>query len=149
MKGLNSQPIECNASSSGVNAFTNQIDGVCHLGADIGHRGCGLRYPRRELVEKEIDRLESSGLLYQVNNSEWASPTVNVPELKRTIFSANGIQSIQNKVEAISKAPLPANLTEHQRFLGAEQYYASLASSTKPAEVFEWSLDSACKELFK
>ena len=39
-------------------------------------------YALRELMEKEIDRLESSGVLYRVDNSEWTSPTVNVPKLK-------------------------------------------------------------------
>ena len=34
---------------------------ICHL----------LEYPFKELVEKEIDRLASAGVLYRVDNSEW------------------------------------------------------------------------------
>ena len=41
-------------------------------------------YTLRELVEKEIDRFESSGVLYRVDNIECASPTVNVPKLKNS-----------------------------------------------------------------
>ena len=35
-------------------------------------------YAYRELVEKELDRLESEGILEPVEFSEWASPIVSV-----------------------------------------------------------------------
>ena len=39
-------------------------------------------YAIRELMEDEIDKLESVVMLYRVNNSEWASPTVKVSKMK-------------------------------------------------------------------
>ena len=71
--------------------------------------------------------------------------------------SANGIQPIQNKVEAIRKAPPPANLTELQSFLGSVQYYAKFVPNLPivlhPLHDWlkagvEWSWDSACDEAF-
>ena len=41
-----------------------------------------VSYALRELLDKEIYRLESSGVLYRVDNSD-NSPTVNVPKLKK------------------------------------------------------------------
>jgi len=39
-----------------------------------------VAYSLRESVEKEIKRLVAAGILYKVESSEWAAPTVNVPK---------------------------------------------------------------------
>ena len=66
-------------------------------------------YALRELVEKEINRLESSGVLYRVDNSKWASPTVNVPKVKNGKMSVHicGYYKLLNATIGDDKYPLP------------------------------------------
>ena len=73
------------------------------------------------------------------------------------IVSSKGIQPISSKVEAITKAPVPQNLTELQSFLGIVQYYArfvpNLSSLLHPLydrlkAGIKWSWDRKCEEAF-
>ena len=72
-------------------------------------------------------------------------------------MSSKGIQPISNKVEAITKAPVPQNITELQRFLSIVQYYArfvpNLSSLLHPLydrlkAGIKWSWDRKCEETF-
>ena len=74
------------------------------------------------------------------------------------ILSAEGIQPIQDKVEAIKLAPPPTNLTELQSFLGMVNYYGkfipNLSSVLHPLYDLlkagvKWSWDAACESSFK
>ena len=82
-------------------------------------------YALRELVEKEIDRLKSSGVLYRVDNSEWASPTVNVPKLKKRQDVCAHMWLLNATIED-DKYPLPM----------AQDLCAKLAHTGKTPKVF-------------
>jgi len=74
------------------------------------------------------------------------------------IVSAEGIQPINSKVDAMNKAPAPTNLTELQSFLGGVQYYArfvpNMSSMLHPLYQrlqagVAWSWDEECEAAFK
>ena len=85
-------------------------------------------YALRELVEKEIDRLESSGVLYRVDNSEWTRPTVNEPKLKNGKMSVRicGDYKLLNATIEGDKYPL------HM----AQDLFAKLPHTGKTPKVF-------------
>jgi hypothetical protein len=73
------------------------------------------------------------------------------------LVSARGIQPIRSKVETITKAPVPQNLTELQSFLGIVQYYArfvpNLSSLLHPLydrlnAGVKWTWDHECERAF-
>ena len=85
-------------------------------------------YALRELTEKEIDRLDSSGVLYRVHNSEWASLTVNVPKLQNGKMSVRicGDYKLLNATIEDDKYPLPT----------AQDLFGKLAHNEKTLKVF-------------
>jgi hypothetical protein len=72
-------------------------------------------------LEEVLQKLDKHNV--RLNKTQCQFMKSEVTYLGHTV-SANGIQPIQNKVEAIRKAPPPVNLTELQSFLAALQYYA-------------------------
>ena len=73
------------------------------------------------------------------------------------ILSAEGIRPVQDKVEAIQKAPRPSNVTELKSFLGLVNYYgkfvSNLASNLHPLyqllhHTAEWNWDKKCETAF-
>ena len=72
-------------------------------------------------LEEVWQRLDKHNV--RLNKTKCQFVKSEVTYLGHTV-SVNGIQPIQNKVEAIRKAPPPVNLTELQSFLAALQYYA-------------------------
>ena len=85
-------------------------------------------YALRGLVENEIDRLESAGMLYMSDNSEWASPTVNVPKMKNGKMSVRvrGDYKLVNVTIEDDKYPLPT----------AQDLFANLAHKGKKPTLF-------------
>ena len=85
-------------------------------------------YALRELVENEIDRLESAGVLYRFDNSEWASPTENVPKMENGKMSVRvcGDYKLVNVTIEDDKYPLPT----------AQDLFANLAHKGKKPTVF-------------
>ena len=71
-------------------------------------------------LEEVLQRLDKHNVILNKTKCQFVKSEVTY--LGHTV-SANGIQPIQNKVEAIRKAPPPANLTELHSFLGSVQYY--------------------------
>ena len=105
-------------------------------------------------LEQVLQKLEQYNV--RLNKAKCQFMKSQVPYMGHTV-NANGIQHIQDKVEAIRKAPPPTNLTELQSFLGVVQYYAkfvpNLSTVLRPLYErlkvgVEWSWDSSCDEAF-
>ena len=80
------------------------------------------------LGKNEIYRLESAGVLYRVDNSELASPTVNVPKMKNGKMSVRvcGDYKLVNVTIEDDKYPLPT----------AQDLFANLSHKRKKPTVF-------------
>ena len=79
-------------------------------------------------MENEINRHESAGMLYRVDNSEWASPMVNVPKMKngKMLVQIYGDYKLTNITVEDNKYPLPI----------AQDLFANLAHKGKKPTVF-------------
>lgn len=65
-------------------------------------------YAYRELVEKELDRLVSDGILEPVEFSEWASPIVLVLKSdKKSIRVCGDFKQTINPVSRLDQYPIP------------------------------------------
>ena len=83
------------------------------------HKARPVPYALRELVTKELDILESEGVIETVTHSDWASPIV--PFLKgNKLRICGGFRSTVNRVTEIESYPIP----------GIEDIYATLFGVT-------------------
>ncbi|KAL9975232.1 hypothetical protein ACROYT_G012366 [Oculina patagonica] len=64
-------------------------------------------YALKDKVEQELQRLEEEGIIYKVNQSEWAAPVVLVPK----------------KDGSLHPTKSPTNVTELKSYLGLLNYY--------------------------
>ena len=66
-----------------------------------------LPYAMRSKVEKEIDRLESEGIIEQVKVSEWAAPVVPVLKASGQVRLCGDYKVTVNKVSKLVQYPIP------------------------------------------
>ena len=58
-------------------------------------------------IEKELDRLESEGILEKISYSEWAAPVVSVPKAEGTIRLCGDYKVTINSQLEVDQYPLP------------------------------------------
>ncbi len=106
-------------------------------------------------LEKVLQRLDQYGL--RVNKGKCAFFQDSVSYLGHCI-DAQGLHPIEEKTEAIEKAPVPKNTTELRAFLSLLTYYGkfmpSLSTQIKPMTELlqkgkEWVWSEQCQEAFE
>ena len=112
-----------------------------------------------KILADVLDRLHKYNLHLKLSKCEFLKPEVVYLGLK---ISAVGLQPVEDKINAVTKAPTPRNVSELRSFLGMVQYYHSflpgLATMLAPLHKllqkgmkWEWTHDcqkafEACKE---
>ena len=112
-----------------------------------------------KILAEVLDRLHKYNLHMKLPKCEFLKPEVVYVGLK---ISAVGLQPVEEKINAVKKAPTPGNVSELRSFLGMVQYYHSflpalptmLVPLHKPLQKgtqWEWIHDcqkafEACKE---
>ena len=112
-----------------------------------------------KILAEVLDRLYKCNLHLKLSKCEFLKPEVVYLGLK---ISEVGLQPVEEKINAVKKAPTPRNVSELRSFLGMVQYYHSflpgLATLLAPlhkllqkAMQWEWTYDcqkafEACKE---
>ena len=59
-----------------INTFEAMIPKFC--------KACSVPFALKAAIERELDRLESEGILEKASYSEWAAPVVPVPKTEGT-----------------------------------------------------------------
>ena len=67
-----------------------------------------ISVPLRELVKKELRRLEENGIITKVYESSWASPTVNVMKDKNNVRICGDFSCTVNRFLKVVRYPLPS-----------------------------------------
>jgi hypothetical protein len=106
------------------------------------------------VLKKVFDRLEQHNVRLNGDKCEFFKSEVTY---LGHVLSADGIRPLQNKVEAIQKAPRPKNVSELKSFLGMVNYYGkfvpNLASRLHPMYALlhhstEWNWTQNCEDAF-
>ncbi|XP_008189838.1 uncharacterized protein K02A2.6-like [Acyrthosiphon pisum] len=130
----------------------------------VFHKAYDVPYAIRDQVIKELNALESQGIITKVSHSQWASPIVCVPrkngkirlcvDLKVTVnrkvsffkesidylgyrLNGSGLYPNPEKVDAIKNAPVPVNVTQLKSYLGLLNYYHTFLSLSSLSDVME------------
>ena len=74
-------------------------------------------YALKDKVEQELQRLEEEGIIYKVNQSEWAAPVVLVPKKDGSLRVCGDYKTTVNQSAEVDQYPLP----------NAEDLFATLA----------------------
>jgi len=111
-------------------------------------------YALREGVEKELDRLQAAGIIYPVNHSEWASPTVNVPKTGGSIRMCGDYKVTVNRYLDVEQYPLPTAEDIFATMAGGKVFSKiDLANAYQQLELDEeaqvFSTINTCKGLFR
>lgn len=110
------------AGIEGVGVF---IDDICVTGPDD--------QTHLKRLEQVLKRLEEHGLRINKKKTEFFKDSVEYCGFKINKF---GIHKTKSKVEAITKAPIPSNVSELRSFLGLVNYYGrffeKLADTLEP-----------------
>ena len=82
-----------------------------HIDPSVAPKFCKYRplpYPMREMVEKELQRLETLGIIKPVKSSKWAAPIVPVlkPD-RKSIRICGDYKLTANKASRLEQYPLP------------------------------------------
>ena len=112
-----------------------------------------------KILADVLDRLHKYNLHLKLSKCEFLKPEVVYLGLK---ISAVGLQPVEEKINAVKKAPTPCNVSELRSFLGMVQYYhsflpglttmlAPLHKLLQKGMKWEWTHDcqkafEACKE---
>ena len=92
----------------------------------------------RSAVEEELDHLERTGVLEKVNHSEWAAPTVAVPNKDGRVRLCGDYKVTVNPVLSVDQYPLPrstdlfATLTRGKYLSTLDLSHAKLSLTTIP-----------------
>ena len=81
-------PFALKAAIEGLGQINNTFEAALQLkpGAKPKFcKACPVPFALKAAIEKELDRLESEGILEKVSYSEWAAPVVPVPKAEGTI----------------------------------------------------------------
>ena len=107
------------------------------------------------ILGEVLDRLHKYNLHLKLPKCEFLKPEVVYLGLR---ISAEGLQPVEEKIDAVKRAPSPRNVSELRSFLGMVQYYHSflpgLATTLAPLHrllqknvQWEWTKD--CQEAFE
>ena len=64
-------------------------------------------YALKDKVEQELQRLEDEGIIYKVNQSEWAAPVVLVPKKDGSLRVCGDYKTTVNQCADVDQYPLP------------------------------------------
>ncbi|PIK47183.1 hypothetical protein BSL78_15953 [Apostichopus japonicus] len=101
-----------------------------------------------------FDRLDKYNVRLNASKCQFFKPQV---QYLGHDLSGKGIQPVQDKIEAIMRAPRPTNVSELKSFLGIVNYYGkfveNLASKLHPLYTLlqhksEWSWSNECEQAF-
>lgn len=95
-----------------------------HVRVDAVPKFCKARsvpYATKQAIEKELDRLEASGILKKITYSEWAAPIVAVPKKDGQIRICGDYKVTINQAIEVDQYPLPK----------PDDLFASLAGGNK------------------
>ena len=102
-----------------------------------------------------MDRLHKFNLHFKLSKSEFLKPEVVYLGLR---ISAEGLQPVEEKINAVKRAPAPCNVSELRSFLGMVQYYHSflpgLATTLAPLyrllqKNVQWEWTEDCQKAFE
>ena len=88
----------------------HEFKAVVVVKPDTKPRFCRARsvpYALKEPIERELDRLESEGVIQQVSHGDWAAPIVAVPKLDGTVRLCGDYKVTVNPSIDIDQYPLP------------------------------------------
>ena len=80
-----------------------------------------MPYAIRGVIEKDLERLESLGVIEKVNYSDWAAPIVPVPKADGSVHICGDYKVTINPVLKVDQHPVPK----------AEDFFTSLAGGKK------------------
>ena len=107
-----------------------------------------------ERLDQVLQRLQDHGLRLQKNKCEFMKDRV---EYLGHVIDKDGIHPLPSKVQAITEAPAPTNVSELRSYLGMVQYYArflpSLATILSPLHQLlkdktPWEWTPECQQAF-
>lgn len=81
-----------------------------HVHPDATPKFCKARpipFAIREAIERELDRLEASGIIHKVTHSEWAAPIVPVPKKDGRFRICGDYKVTVNQALEVEQYPLP------------------------------------------
>ena len=70
-------------------------------------RARSVPFAYREVIEKELKRMEEQGLIYRVPYSEWVTPIVAVPKADGSVRLCGDYKVTINPVLKVTQYPLP------------------------------------------
>ena len=73
----------------------------------VFHRLWSVPYAIKDIIEKELERLEREGVIEKVEHSEWAAPIVPVPKGDGQIRVCGDYKVTINANLAVDQHPLP------------------------------------------
>ena len=73
----------------------------------VFHRPRAVPYAIKEIIEKELDRLEKEGIIEKVEHSDWAAPIVPVPKGDGQIHLCGDYKVTVNANLEVDQHPLP------------------------------------------
>ena len=79
-------------------------------------------FAMKEKVEKELDRLESEGIISKTNTSEWATPIVPVVKSNNGIRICGDYKVTVNKALQVERYPLPTPQAIFASLAGGEKF---------------------------
>lgn len=82
-------------------------------------------YSMTSIVEKEYDRLIKAGILFSVNNSHWASPTVHIPKSEGSVRVCGDYTEVNGLIE-----------NDGYKLPNCQELFARLAESGSPPKYF-------------
>ena len=91
-------------------------------------------FAMKERIERELERLEKTGVIYPVNHSEWATPIVPIPKPDRSIRICGDYKVMVNSALHVDQYPLPI----------PEELFATLAGGK---QFTKRDLSNACEQL--
>ena len=88
----------------------------------VFHRPRAVPYAIKEVIEKELDRLEREGIIEKVEHSEWAAPIVPIPKGDGQIHICGDCKVTVNANLEVDQHPLPKPEDLFASLSGGQQF---------------------------
>ena len=88
----------------------------------VFHRPRAVPYAIKEIIEKELERLENEGIIEKVEHSEWAAPIVPVPKGDGQIRICGDYKVTINANLEVDQHPLPKPEDLFTSLLGGQKF---------------------------